>query len=590
MENYLTFILEQGMIKVSGFIIENFRAFEPAQKVAIGDRITLIAGQNGTAKSTILGILAQPLGIHTDKMRTNPSKYTDTYHDIDLNKIKAIDGKPFAAVYKNIFRISKQTDKVGKLDYSITLKGSRLNIESLDPVESDVGSDILAGNLKVWSKLRGNDKDSIVRLVSGKKTTSGYGNFPHPVIYLGLQRLMPLCLEKNLGIDGGDLNKEEEKYFVKNYSNILVVVNEIIKPERLTVNKSVYFAGASANRYNSEAISAGQDNVGQIITSIISYKRLKNILGTDYQGGLLLIDEIDASLHAVAQEKILKFLAHESNELDLQIIATTHSLFLLEQAQKLFKKDIKLIHLKQSNGKIIINDNADYKDIYEDLTLSLKRQPKTKDKVNKVSIWFEDKVASLFFRCLTLNIFKKFIVVVNMTSGVPNNFLIQCASLSVKKNVIQFDNTVFILDPDSKKDVRKQPNQSNLLILPGNKMIEEMMYEFLNSLDGEDKIWNDSYTKQMCFRDHNPALLVEPMKDKSKFYKKWFAKIAEDDQFGKDNIKLFKFYVDHNKDICRDFCQFFLKALNKTKLSGSESFDKNMLKNEIDKKFCQQIE
>ena len=55
------------MIKAKRIVIQKFRHFVPNEEFMIGDRITLIAGQNGTAKSTLLGIICQPLGFPDPK-------------------------------------------------------------------------------------------------------------------------------------------------------------------------------------------------------------------------------------------------------------------------------------------------------------------------------------------------------------------------------------------------------------------------------------------------------------------------------------------------------------------------------------------
>ena len=77
--------------------------------------------------------------------------------------------------------------------------------------------------------------------------------------------------------------------------------------------------GIETETYSYLANSSGQDNLGQILLAIFSFKNLKATLKS-YSGGILLIDEIDATLHPAAQFKLLDFMKKMSKELDLQIV------------------------------------------------------------------------------------------------------------------------------------------------------------------------------------------------------------------------------------------------------------------------------
>ncbi|GAL31063.1 putative ABC oligo/dipeptide transport ATP-binding protein [Vibrio variabilis] len=68
--------------------------------------------------------------------------------------------------------------------------------------------------------------------------------------------------------------------------------------------------------------------------AILSFKRLKEKHGSDYEGGILAIDEIDATLYPGSQIKLLDAFFNICKDLTIQVIATTHSLQLLEKADK----------------------------------------------------------------------------------------------------------------------------------------------------------------------------------------------------------------------------------------------------------------
>ena len=83
-------------------------------------------------------------------------------------------------------------------------------------------------------------------------------------------------------------------FYVKSHNEILLLYDEISSEEVKSSTK--HFLAAKSDKYDAIGNSAGQDNIGQIITSILSFQRLKDNLGTEYKGGILLIDELDASM------------------------------------------------------------------------------------------------------------------------------------------------------------------------------------------------------------------------------------------------------------------------------------------------------
>lgn len=92
--------------------------------------------------------------------------------------------------------------------------------------------------------------------------------------------------------------------------------------------------------------------------AILSFKRLKSSLDP-WPGGILLIDEVDATLHPSAQNRLFELLFQMSRELDIQIIFTTHSLSLLsyiykcKEANNVYRTDINIIYLTTANLELM---------------------------------------------------------------------------------------------------------------------------------------------------------------------------------------------------------------------------------------------
>ncbi len=55
--------------------IEKFRGFEDVE-FELGKKVTAIAGQNGTQKSTLLGIIAQPFSVKDSPLSVSNTSYT----------------------------------------------------------------------------------------------------------------------------------------------------------------------------------------------------------------------------------------------------------------------------------------------------------------------------------------------------------------------------------------------------------------------------------------------------------------------------------------------------------------------------------
>ncbi|MBQ8698740.1 MAG: hypothetical protein IJ521_07065, partial [Schwartzia sp.] len=88
-------------VKVSSLTIYTFRKFLPDMKIPLHPNITFIVGQNATSKSTLLGMICQPLEF-TSKYK----KYTRIYDNIAKQDIKTIAGAHFESKFSNVFRMS----------------------------------------------------------------------------------------------------------------------------------------------------------------------------------------------------------------------------------------------------------------------------------------------------------------------------------------------------------------------------------------------------------------------------------------------------------------------------------------------------
>lgn len=543
----------QNRVKIDKITIKNFRRFHDVS-FEIGSCLTLIAGQNGTSKSTLLGMLCQPFSFGVFQGPTvghsDNSKYTDNYHGIKLSDFKDLTGNPYCYDCEDVFRLSKVHDTIdNKYLYRLHLSGNCITSKS--PIYNN--------GLLVRTQRRPNEKR--IRLVAGPKASSeaGEGNFPHPVIYFGLNRHWPLALVKKMTIgDHAEINDQDKEWYLEKYKQILLLEEATNKAEFIQADKGPKkdFVGVSSKDYNSESFSAGQDNLGQILTAILSFKSLQSKLGDKYQGGLILIDEIDSTLHADAQAALLETLCEAAEKYHLQIVGTTHSLFLLKQAiQSKIKSKVKVIYLKREDDNVVDSGYSTFEDIENNLKVMA--QPKRSKKPQKVSLIFEDDVGkNMFFAIIgtTLNQYFHRFEMESLGAGSLANL----ASLSLKVPELK----KVILIPDG--DVRGSMKESgNIVFLPGNSRPETLLYDCFKSLSDTDRFWRDcragGYSKQVAIL--KPGKIPKEPIEAKKWYKNWYK--AQSRYWGMAKKIAFSKWASNNKALCRDFCREFLKTFKR---------------------------
>ena len=276
-------------------IINDFRQFNNME-ISLGKRLTVIAGRNSTGKSTILGILA------------------------NSGELKKKDGTTYAngqfrAEFSEIFHGSKRFDASGS---------DRIQIDIVD----DMGNQIDYRKFRTaWQNDNGKDRFRVIPLKvfeDGKKTEA---KMQIPIIYLGLSRLFPIGEANEDNIKANKIkfdDDEQKKWFIEKYTEILSIYDNIGDINNFSIGETdkKKGVGIETEKYDYLTNSSGQDNLGQILMSILSFKRLKHTR-EEWTGGLILIDEIDATLHPAAQKRLIDLLVKEAKTNDIQVVVTT---------------------------------------------------------------------------------------------------------------------------------------------------------------------------------------------------------------------------------------------------------------------------
>jgi predicted ATPase len=534
--------------KVACLDIKQFRRFQNIT-IPFGEHVTLIVGQNGTSKSTLLGMLAQPFsfGVVRGKTAKSPdaSIYTNNYHGLKLHEYEDLTGRPFMYDCDDVFRLSKAFDFGKEYEYKIRINS-----------QGHTGTDLSENPLLTKSRPRKtNTEVTGMRFVTGPGASheSGEGNYPHPVLFLGLNRLWPLAVTKKCSFPGDVLSSQDSAWYVEKYNEVLCLDEHGNRAKFMDTSEKKKFITPESGNYDGESCSAGQDNLSQILTAILSFRALKNKLGERYQGGMLLIDELDATLHAFAQSKLLALLCEASKKLDLQIVATTHSLRLLEDAyQSRLNRDIELLHLANRDGVIAMEEFQTYQEVADHLRVEVTSPRKKPD---KVSVVFEDDEGRFLFQQICGSKLRNYIACAN-TSSLGAGQLKNLAEMSKKLPVLE--SAIFIPDGDMAKQWPKPPR--NLLALPGRERPETLVYKHLFSMRDSDPFWKEcgsTYTKQFALTSKGGTSLNKG--DDKRWVKNWYNEQRR--YWGRGKQKPFKSWVQAHRIECLDFCKQFIRLL-----------------------------
>lgn len=538
-----------GITRVTCLIIDTFRRFRKIT-IAFGEHVTLIAGQNGTSKSTLLGMLAQPFSFGVVRGMTagkpDKSSYTKNYHGLKLHEFTDLAGKPFMYDCDDVFRLSKEFDFGKQHQYWTELS-----------LPKSIVLDLPDNSLLTKSRDRKYGRKIVgIRFVTGPGASHkpGEGNYPHPVIYLGLNRLWPLAVTKRCTFSGDALSNEDKEWYVKKYNEILCLGEYNNSAKFMDTIEKRKFITPHSSDYDGESCSAGQDNLSQLLTAILSFRGLKKKLGDRYQGGMLLVDELDATLHAFAQDKLLELVCGISEELALQIIATTHSLRLLEKAYKSpLKQHIKVLYMANMDGTIAKQPFLTYQDISDHL--KVEATPPPKDKPRKVSVVFEDDEGKRLFQQICGSKLRNYISSIN-TSTFGAGYLKNLGDISGKLPELQ--DVIFVPDGDMAKEWTNPP--SNLLALPGEYRPETLVYRHLYSMSDSDPFWKKvgtTYTRQFAITSKGGDSSSKG--DDKQWVKKWFNE--QSPHWGRGNQKVFKLWAQDHKSECLNFCTKFIRLL-----------------------------
>jgi len=447
--------------KLKKLKIEKFRALKNVE-IEFADHITVICGKNGTSKSSILGIAAQIFSFEKD------------YAKDEMLSFRQIAGGAFKSQYSEHFRISEKFDVPGSMT---------VNIELHDGYSEQAATAKL--ELMKRQSTRGNTLPRpVVRNNStafGSSNTSR--NFTHPVIFLSLKRLFPIAAR--------DYKISDHEYLEKHKSEFIRLTNELLNrssSHATGTDGTLSSAVAHGESYDHESVSAGEDNAGQIILALMSFRKLKDEY-PDYKGGLLLIDEADAGLFPTAQVNLLKMLDRECKNLNLQVVMTSHSPVLIEHAfeqSQQFRRRYKTVYLSNTYGDVQVMQDWSWAQISADINTKT-IATSSGATLPSINVYFEDKEAADFFAALmSRQPIKKF-------TNPMSEITLGCANYLqlIQKKIPEFaQKSIVCLDADQELNI-KGKNLKTVVLLPGALPPDQLIFEHLYNLPADHEFWKN---------------------------------------------------------------------------------------------------
>lgn len=368
----------------------NFTHYKKLKELEIdfSPYINIIAGTNGTCKSSLLHVTSNA---YRSVIKKNTSNELRQCLDV-ITSINNITNPKIESLVKG--------DKIYN-DPAPGTKGTLLTVTYFNNKKLDFRRHNSAIN----------DRYSIKPIYA---KGSGDSLPEMPVIYLGLPRLLPIgeysettSIDKNkLKLLMIDMFEEIKNNICTTTEDLSLLIEEKIKDSTVSNDykkirgtlplpykeelsnlykkftgmnialdnhyhysiKNIKNRGDFSTEYegiDSNTISAGEDNLYVLILALVSLKyyfeqcvKDKKIEADnkDVQS-ILLIDEIDATLHPSYQIMLLDVLDEYSKKYNIQVICTSHSLSLIQHA---LKKNHKLLYLLDLVASVSTMDITDY--------------------------------------------------------------------------------------------------------------------------------------------------------------------------------------------------------------------------------------
>jgi recombinational DNA repair ATPase RecF len=427
--------------------------------------INIIAGVNGTCKTSLLHTITNSFKapIRTSLMPEQKKCLEQ------INKINHITNAKIETLTKSEKKINSSRQKSGIL-YKVDIEAE----------EKEINAEFRRYNSESTDRYR---------LIPKYEKGQNQNLVEKPTIYLGLSRLYPF----------GEYDEAIQKTFIGLPDEYQSEINTLYKEKftRINIRENKYCNMSNIRKRNdfvsdidgidSNTISAGEDSVYVILTALVSLRYYNTLFS---KSSILLVDEIDATLHPAFQIKLLEILKEYSEKYKIQIFFTTHSFTILEKA---FIDKINVIYFIKTPKGVHCMGNPDMNKVI--LHLREESMHKSFFRPKKIPIFTEDEEARVLLQNLIdyfndsdkekIGKISHHFQLVDSCFGGDN-----LKKLFDNQEIDNFQYSICVLDGDKNQHI----NVGNRIIaLPGKKSPEEFLFEFAKELvQKECSFWRDT--------------------------------------------------------------------------------------------------
>lgn len=454
--------------------------------IDFSNAITVISGTNGTCKSSLLYLVSNSF----QEVKTTASWLKD---DTVIKNIKSIN----SGINLKIESLTKGDEK-----YNDPAKGEK---GTLFTCFYENGESLEFRRHNTRKKKDGSTENRFA--LKPQYKTGEEEKLPQcMVIYLGLARLYAYG-EYNLEIAKIRQSLPDEYFdlirdIYKSFTGV-VIENEEMEAMKGIKRRAKF--STNVEGIDSNTISAGEDNLLIIITALVSlryyYENISPLEGTN---SILLIDEMDATLHPAYQYKLMDLFNQYAADYHIKFVFTSHSLSLLEYA---FEKKNKVIYLLDNITDVKEMEDAD---IYK-IKMYLRNKTKEDIYLNRcIPVFAEDSEARTFITCLFDYYDRKYGADFKKVRSLFH-FVNANVSGDALRNIFK-DNqltrstmrSICVLDGDKRSNADLQ---YFMTALPGTESPEKMMFDYaIDLFENGNEFWTEQtildlgYTR-VNFRD-----------------------------------------------------------------------------------------
>ena len=443
------------------FHIEQYRKLKNIS-ISFSPNVNAISGTNGTCKTSLLHLISNSFqAVNKTCQWLNDSSCLQV-----INAVNAVTNPKV----ESLTRGDREYN-----DPAHGIKGSLFSVDYFDRESLDFR--------------RHNSAVSTRYAVKPKYPPGTREKLPYcPVIYLGLSRLVPYGEFQNDEAVAGIKKKLPQKYqdelaqIFKNFTNYEIHFNAA---QQMGDIKTRSEFSSNVTGVDSNTISAGEDNLSIILTAVLSLKYYyESIQSEKTAESILLIDEIDATLHPAFQIKLLNLLREMSTAYKIQVVFTTHSMSLIEEM--LSAKD-NVIYLLDNITSVAVMDTPDIFKIKMHLS-SLTHEDIYLDKV--IPVFTEDAEAR-FMLSFIFDFFdnqydefpnaRRFFHMVDTNISAENLRGIFTDGKLLRTTM----RSICILDGDHNTEIT-----NCIITLPGHAAPEKVLFDYGNKLlEEDDPFW-----------------------------------------------------------------------------------------------------